>query len=227
MAYLRQSANLNGVPKKELSDSENMAVNVANLLVPLLDVIVRKSKPVKVECAVRINAYKLDELEQYGRRENLRISGFKEEENDDLKKRVIELAKVMGIDIDERDINVVHRIGKPNNGATAGANRARQIIVRFNSRDTKYEFLRQKKNLKTNEAYKQVFIFEDLTMLRQRLLYTCKHSEMVSGCYTRDGAIHCTLKNGSRCVIRSPDDLFHVGAQDVDFDDLKLSYLKF
>ena len=100
-----------------------------------------------------------------------------------------ELAKVMGIDIEERDINVVHRIGKPINGATAGANRTRQIIVRFTSRDTKYEFLRQKKNLKTNEACKQVFIFEDLTMLRQRLLYTCKHSERVSGCYTRDGAI--------------------------------------
>ena len=139
--------------------------------------------------------------------------------------KVIELAKAMNIEVVKRDINVVHRIGKQPNAA---ATRPRQIIVRFVSRDTKYEIMTQKSTLKDNPTYKQMFIFEDLTLLRQRLLYSCKNTDSVSKCHTRDGAIHCIMKEGGkRVVIHSPDDLFLIGAQDVDYDDLKMSHLKF
>ena len=81
--------NINSAQKKELTEAESMAINVANLLIPMLGSIIRKSKPVKVEAAVRVIAYRLDELEQYSRRENIRITGLKEEEHEDLKMKVI------------------------------------------------------------------------------------------------------------------------------------------
>ena len=79
----------------------------------------------------------------------------------------------MDIEILKSDINVAHRIGKQPN---ATSTRPRQIIVRFMSRDIKYEIMRKKSStLKNNPTYKQIFIFEDLTLLRQRLLYSCKN----------------------------------------------------
>jgi hypothetical protein len=44
--------------------------------------------------------------------------------------------------------------------------------------------------------------------------------EEVKSASTRDGKIICYLQNGTKAVISSPDDLFKIGFQDVDYQKL-------
>ncbi|KAK6191173.1 hypothetical protein SNE40_002911 [Patella caerulea] len=87
---------------------------------------------------------KNDELEQYGRREGIRISGITERPDEDTDKIVIEVGKLIGITITLNDINRSHRVGNPQVEST----RPRQIICRFRGYYTKRSFIKQAKNLK-------------------------------------------------------------------------------
>ena len=49
--------------------------------------------------------------------------------------------------------------------------------------------------------------------------------EDVKSAFTRDGTIICSLQNGTKAVISSPDDLFKIGFQDVDYQKLGLAEL--
>jgi hypothetical protein len=49
--------------------------------------------------------------------------------------------------------------------------------------------------------------------------------EEVKSASTRDGKIICSLQNGTKAVISSPDDLFKIGFQDVDYQKLGLAEL--
>lgn len=72
--------------KKSKNEHEKNAVAVAKILAPiLLTNISRSMEPaaqgtLKMKAAIRKNTYDLDKLQQYGRRENLRINGLPEEE---------------------------------------------------------------------------------------------------------------------------------------------------
>jgi hypothetical protein len=215
---------IGAAPRDKMNEHENMAITIASLIVPLIgNVITKQNTPTvkKIEAATRVNRYKIDELEQYGRRENLRINGIKEDTDENVKQKVVDLGKAMGIDVTVRDLNVAHRLGKPGMGA------ARSIIARFLYRDVKHQFLVNKKQLKASEHYKHVFINEDLTPLRQAIFYKLRKSDKVESCVTRDGSMRCRLKDGKQCVINNPDDLFHAGFDDVDYKELRLNYLDF
>ena len=153
--------------KKSKTEHEKTALAVAKLLTPILSAVVtRIMEPVnngtqKMQAAIRKNSYDLDKLQQYGRRENLRISGLPEEEGENLKDKIVKVGQVMGVEILNRDINVAHRSGPK-------GVKPRQIICRFVSRDTKIELLRNKKKLKESEEYKNVYMHEDLTPLRAK-----------------------------------------------------------
>ena len=69
---------------------------------------------------------KLDSLEQYGRRENLRIYYVPESANkkDDGEDIIIEIAKLLDVDLKDLDIQRAHRLGQKRIGKT------RPIIVR-------------------------------------------------------------------------------------------------
>ena len=75
-----------------------------------------------------------------------------------------------------------------------------------------------KKKLK--EQNKEIYIQEDLTQLRSRLLWTFKKDEGTEAAWVRDGKIHCLLKNPyqqsngiaiKKVVIDTPDDLINIG----------------
>ena len=74
-----------------------------------------------------------------------------------------------------------------------------------------------------NDDYKNVFISEDLTQLRAKLLHYVKREERVASAYTRDGKIICQLRDNSRIMLESPDDLFKIGL--TDYHALGLSNL--
>ena len=76
--------------------------------------------------------HKTDELDQYGRKENIRIYGFPEDfasEEDDGERKLLEIAAKLDIPIDAtHDLQRVHRLGKK--PKTTKAN-PRGIIARF------------------------------------------------------------------------------------------------
>ena len=74
--------------------------------------------------------------------------------------------------------------------------------------------LSSKRNLKGLDAYKSVFVNDDLTTMRSKLLYELKRDGSVTRVWTMNGKIMCIQEENGKEVkktIDSPDDLFKVG----------------
>ena len=71
----------------------------------------------------------LDELEQYGRRPIVRISGIPESPTEDTQTKILEVTAKAGIDLSADDIVVSHRVGKPRSTGH------RQIIAKLKTRN--------------------------------------------------------------------------------------------
>ena len=81
--------------------------------------------------ATNIYAYKLDDLEMYGRRENLRILGIAEapaSSRNDGQENVMKLATELEINLQARDLQRAHHLKKKK---VNGAAKTHPIIVRF------------------------------------------------------------------------------------------------
>lgn len=212
--------------------SEKTALNVLALLMPIMDAIVssrndsiHKEHEVKItrlQSGLRKAKFNQDALEQYTRRENVRISGLPEaadESTESLIRTVISLGESVAVNISESDVSAIHRLGKKTQ------NRSRQVIVRFTNRTVRNRFLAARKKLKDSASYKDIYVTEDLTQLRFKLLHMVKGCEDVKTAFTREGKIHAIMKNGSKEIIDNPDDLFKLGFDNVDFQKLGLSDL--
>ena len=191
-----------------------------------------------------MSLYKSASLEQYGRRENLRIYNVPESANKkgDGEYIIIEIAKLLNVDLKDLDIQRAHRLGQQGIGKT------RPIIVRFVSFKKILELLKLKKKLKTittdvkNEdpsikIFKNAFITEDPTSLRAKLLHYVK--EKCDGRFAKVYTIYGKIimketsdehddndksdENGNAMwlKIETPDDLHKYG---VDIDFLTLNY---
>lgn len=129
-----------------------------------------KLKTVNANLAHRVDflEFKADESEQYSRRDNLRITGIVEKEDDNTDHQVLDMAKAIGSTLSLRDIAVSHRLGKKRvNG------KPRDIIVKFNSRRDRDMFYKNRVLLKTN-GYEGKFVNEDLTQYRSGVLYEAR-----------------------------------------------------
>ena len=109
-------------------------------------------------------------LENYNRRENIRIVGLPESVSDENGKfrgesceetlqKVVELAKLTGAEVTRNYISIAHRLPGPKG-------RPRPVIVRFSRRMARLDILRKKKNLRDNDKTKSISVFEDLTQPR-------------------------------------------------------------
>ena len=73
----------------------------------------RLSKEVRhLRSALQSQAFELDRLAQYSRRENVRLHGVPETADENTNDVVITLASDMGVHIDEHDISISHRVQK-------------------------------------------------------------------------------------------------------------------
>ena len=93
--------------------------------------------------------FRIDEVEQYSRRDNIVVHGLKEEDGESTNDVVIAVAAAAGVAITNGDISTSHRVGRPDNANRGG--KPRPIVVRFVRRDTR--FLRNKKKLKGHTVY--------------------------------------------------------------------------
>ncbi len=122
-----------------------------------------------------------DRLEQYSRKENIKIIGLKEDDQEDensLITGVTALGVAIGVEIKEADVSVIHRLGK------AGGGKNRTVLARFSSRRKANALLKNKKKLKDCEAIRtnalfedKVIINEDLTAPRRKLLAEVKKNK--------------------------------------------------
>ena len=107
-------------------------------------------------------------MEQYGKRENIRIHGVPEStgNRDDGKMAVLEIAKKLNVNLESGGIQRAHRLGWHNQTMR----KPRPIIAKFISYKKRDKMMFAKSKLKELENYVHCFITEDLTPLRAKLL---------------------------------------------------------
>lgn len=147
---------------------------------------------------------KVNDLEQYGRRNNVRVFGILEdggETSADCERKVLKLFNVkLGLShIGSRDIEAAHRVGpKPKRSRQEQqqqqqlADRPRAIIVRFLSRKVTEEVLHVKRKLK-NTGFG---IAEDLTKDNYQLLQKCREHPNTEAAWTKHGTVCVETKDG-------------------------------
>lgn len=140
-----------------------------------------------------------DALEQYQRRNSLRIFGVKEEKVESTNQIAIDIVKKIGVSISSSDIDRSHRVGRPK----PGAKNPRPIIVKFVSYDKRREVFQAKKLLRKTG----IVIQEDLTKARLDLLKKAISIFGLSNVWTYDGTIMTVAGDNKRYRITCIEDL--------------------
>ena len=122
--------------------------------------------------------YRNDALEQYGRRNCLRVTGISDTE-EDTTAAVVQLAnEILKVDppIAPQDINNSHRLPKPRN---APADQPHPIIIRFTRKADRDRVLKERKELKkfNEDKLVKIYINEDLTTTRARLFAAARNHQ--------------------------------------------------
>ena len=168
--------------------------------------------------------FRQDAIEQAGRKDNLRISGLAEEERDETEEILIEkickVAGETGMQLAESDISACHRLGRK------VAGKKRDTVVRFVAQRKRDKVYQGRFHLKGKESFRQVFVNEDLTSTRYAVLMAAKKSAEVKSVSTKAGNIVCKMNDDTFKIISTPDDLFAVGLDNVEYKNFRLRLLE-
>ncbi|KAK7484103.1 hypothetical protein BaRGS_00024715 [Batillaria attramentaria] len=140
---------------------------------------------------------RVNDLEQYGRRNNVRILGVPESKGEDCEKQVLDIFRknLRLRDMGNMDIEAAHRVGQhpqSQRGPQQKSPKARPIIVRFVNRKAADTVLYNRRMLKGTAFV----ITEDLTRANFALLNYCWDHPEVDDAWSKRGAIYA--KRGSR-----------------------------
>ena len=129
---------------------------------------------------------KIDNLEQYSRRNLIRINGLKESDDGDDTTAVKTLIKdQLKVHLEPWEMQACHRIGRVKPKADE---KPRQLIVRFSSYHTKPQVIRARRALKGQ----RIFINEDLTKARAEVAKSArvlKEKKQIKETWTFNGKI--------------------------------------
>ena len=167
---------------------------------------------------------RIDELDQYGRRSIIRISGIDESQLDTTKAALDLFNNTLWVDVQPSDIDTSHRVGRikiriPDDEADdAGEDEdtapkkpaSRAIVVKFKSTAKRYEVMGKRRKLKGQG----VFLAEHLTPTRARLYNLARmyrKSNFVDNAFTSDGKIFVIDKAGNKHRVVSPTYLLQFG----------------
>ena len=148
----------------------------------------------------------VEEFEQYKRRNNLRISGISEEENEDIFKKLKDLCNdKLDCDIVDEDIIQVKRMGKPGKPN-------RQVLVEFSSLRIQQKVFAAKKKLKpVTNTTQSIWLNEDLSPKRSQILYSARNAKrqgLLEDCWSYRGVILVKTKHTKQIRrIQSMDEL--------------------
>ena len=135
-------------------------------------------------------------LENYNRRDNIKVIGLPEVIKDDGKpeayaetiKEIVKLANKIEVNVYEQDISIADRLPSAQRGKRA-------IIVRFNSRVLKIEMLKKKKILENLVGYANVKVFEDNSRPRLAFFNLMKRDNRIAMVWIRERNIFYQYKN--------------------------------
>ena len=162
--------------------------------------------------------FKLDEMEQYSRRNCLKITGIPEEKNENTDKLVLNVINNLILNenndkITTKDISRSHRVGK----FDPSRRKTRDIIVKFISYRERARVYANKKNLKSynRNPTKQtgpIFVNEALTSRRSELYGKTRQlvkRKKIDSSWTYEGRIFVKLcgPRGKKIVVNSLEDL--------------------
>lgn len=188
--------------QKEIASvkTENSALRKENNLL--------NDKVVKLEGRVSELESAVDTGEQYSRRGCLRITGIKEVDGEDTDAIVLKMAYELEAGLTIADLDRSHRVGK----IRPGQNRA--IIAKFATHRARQSLYSKRKDLRGNVNYANVYINEDLTSTRSRLLFNARQyakANLVKSAYSSNGNIYVKDKSDTKLAIRSTADLLNIG----------------
>ena len=146
-------------PKNE-QFSDAVSVEVHRQMAPLKQQLSEKDAELqRLRNIIGDQQIMLDDLEQHGRRDSLRISGVPENpEHDNTDEAVLKICNEMKVEpqVEPRDIAVSHRVGK------SAAGRPRQILVKFATRNVRERVFKARtelKNVNKKEESKEKHIY--------------------------------------------------------------------
>ena len=154
----------------------------------------------------------LEELEQHGRRDSLRIAGIPESDNDDTDSAILNICSAIEVNppVQPSDIAVSHRLGKKETGKT------RQVIVNFATRKVRERVYCSKKNLKSIKEKPEysdmshIYINEDLTKFRAHLARearSLRNSGQINDTWTMYGKIMVKDKHNRIKIVKNSSEL--------------------
>ena len=155
-----------------------------------------------------------DSPEQYSRRNSLRISNIPESPNEQTDKIVCELAEKMNVHIERSDIDRSHRVGRIEPRLGPGNRHHRDIIVKFARNNVRDQVFQVRKELRNTTQLKSIFINEDLTKKRSKLLFgarTLRRANVIKAAYSSGGNIFIRDNSDIRHSIKSDNDLSRFG----------------
>ncbi|KAL8614408.1 hypothetical protein ACOMHN_007746 [Nucella lapillus] len=168
--------------------------------------------------AVTTLTYENDRLQQYSRRESI----------EGVEKKAIEVFTAVGANVKPEDLAAVHRAGIDNKGF-------KPILVEFVSRRKRREVMERKKVLREKENHHGIYLNNDLTPLRARLLGIVQHLDGIKKVWRVDGKIFYLKRlpvglavQQKPVVLEMLDDLFSklgVELTSEDFRNLGLTHL--
>ena len=133
------------------------------------------------------DSVKIDNIEQYERRQNLEFIGIPENDKEDVVDIVIKVSKALGVDLEKKDISTAHRLSaKRNNTGEDKKNEPAAVIARFVSRDVRNSIFKRRSNARKLSEFpitgmEKLYVNENLTKRRKRLLWKTKQSAKEAG----------------------------------------------
>ncbi|XP_060578456.1 uncharacterized protein LOC132735517 [Ruditapes philippinarum] len=175
--------------KKDLKNKQNELDEIKDKMQCIRDRVRRETET---------NDRVLNDLEQYSRRNNIRIYGVpgdseKQSSQETTTKVVSLLNEKLSMSITEENIDIAHRLGQYKG-------KDRPVIVKFVRRQVKNEVFEKIKRLKTTN----IFINHDLTWLNQQVLSSLrlKDTNAVKKCWCTDGKIFATFMDDQNGIKR-------------------------
>lgn len=159
---------------------------------------------------------KVDDLEQYSRRNCVELQGIPEEKNETVMEIVKNVGKALNMDITDDMVDACHRVG---NKQDSTASRPRGIIVKFVRRFDKELLVSKRRDKKRDfstrhiglSVDKPIFVNKSLSPVRRRLLGLAREVKKTRGVkylWLRGGNILMRKTDGSPAIeIRSEADL--------------------
>ncbi|WAQ93585.1 hypothetical protein MAR_006056 [Mya arenaria] len=132
---------------------------------------------------------RLEHLEQYSRRNSLRISGVHEREGESTDDIVTKLVSDLGSSVSLDEIDRSHRVGRPRRNDPA---KPRDIIVKFTSFRARQKLYSVRSQAKHCPNLKKVFVNEDLCKAQSDVFYLARslvRKGNINSAWTSDGVI--------------------------------------